>query len=32
MVMRYTILNQRSESVMSFDMKFLMHKRVPEMA
>lgn len=28
-IMRYTVSNQRHETVMVFDMKFLMHKRAP---
>ena len=26
-VMRYEVVNQRNETVMTFDMKFLMHRR-----
>ncbi len=32
MAMNYIVINQRGEKVMLFDMKFLMHKRVQEMA
>ena len=32
MVMRYNVVNQRGETVMVFDMKLLMHKRVKESA
>lgn len=30
MIMRYTVVNQRGETVMIYDMKMLMHRRVKE--
>ena len=32
MIMRYNVINQRGETVMVYDMRFLMHKRVKEAA
>jgi itaconyl-CoA hydratase len=32
MIMRYNVINQRGETVMVYDMKFLMHRRVREAA
>ena len=32
MIMRYNVVNQRAETVMVYDMKFLMHKRVKQAA
>jgi itaconyl-CoA hydratase len=32
MIMRYDVINQRRETVMIYDMKFLMHRRVRQVA